>query len=855
MIESNYVWQVGEFQDINTYNNMFHPVVLQLLKNRGIETTEEINRFINPTLDLLYNPLLLKDMAKAVKRINTAINKRHKITIYGDYDVDGITSCCILVKLLRKMGADVNYYIPSRQHEGYGLNLEAVKKISNEGTRLIITVDNGIGSYEEVELAKSLGMDVIITDHHEPQEMLPNAYAIIDPKQNDCNYPFKNLAGVGVALKLAHALTDMNPDTIKEYLDLATLGTVADMVPILDENRIIVKNGLNFLNNTKNKGLNAIYSKLNIKDTQLDTGKISFILAPRLNAVGRISDAAIAVELLLTEDDVHAAELAETLENVNKERQAIETKIFNEARAIIDQNFDLNKERVLVVSSPDWNPGVIGIVASKLVELYSRPCILIAEEGKEGRGSGRSISSFNLFEALTRVSHLLKRYGGHEQAAGILIDVNNIRDLRAEINQLANDLITDDDLNRKLDIDVELKEKDINLELARQLELLEPFGFGNPKPTFMCRDFSIQRLRTVGRGNKHLKMSLKKRKGPISAIGFNFGPYKEDLDLAPYVDMAFHLEVNRWQGCVQHQLNIKDLKVPYLEDDLLYSIESRYYDFFKNVNSEFMQTYNKDISSVINHKSLIFKGMNGNDKKEYVYKLLKDKSRNVFVIFNTPYKAWQFISFINEEPTLTNNTSVLYNDNVTVETVHEKNIFMINPMAGYIPKFIDDVVLYDTAFSIDILKKQLDSICSKSVHLIFTKEDLHSNYLVWKKLMPDINDLRRIFILLSKMTSGKFIGRINIDEFDKLLKDFMNLNLSRVGIHNIMEIFSELGLIKYNIKDGYINITDYNKSEKKLDIKTSYTYKSMILLLDKILDFKDKLKTLEKTFNHLVEVN
>jgi single-stranded-DNA-specific exonuclease len=838
-IESDYEWQVNLPADVQISHSRLHPVILQLLKNRGIKTREELNRFLDPRIDYLYDPMLLKDMDKAVSRIKKAIANSEKITVYGDYDVDGITSCCMMVRLLRKMGAKVDYYIPSRLDEGYGLNKEAVKKIHGTGATLIITVDNGISSFEEVEFASELGIDTVITDHHEPRDTIPKAVAVVDPKRRDCKYPFKNLAGVGVALKLAHALVDMNFKSIQEYLDLAALGTVADIVPLLDENRIIVKNGIRALENTQNKGLSSLLSVLKLKDAPVDARKISFMLAPRLNAVGRISDPNVAVKLLLTEDEIEALELARTLENVNQERQSIETRILEEAREKIDNHMDLDEDRVIVISSPEWHPGVIGIVASRLVELYHRPCILIAEEGEEGRGSGRSIPGFNLFDALSRLSHKLLRYGGHEQAAGLAIKISEIGEFREEINALAKQLIKEEDIAPKLNIELELEEKDISLELAEQLELLEPFGFGNPKPVFMCRNLTIRKIQTVGGGDKHLRLSLNKKQKPLAAIGFNLGFCKEELDLAPALDLAFHLEVNRWQGYVEPQLNIKDMKVLYLKDDLLNRIEEGY---FKRFLSKFCrgmtETFHFDTKPVLHEKPFSEK-MNELKKRDYV-KALFQQDKKVLVIINTPYQAWRLLVYLRNMEDLRNSVGVFYNPD-TKEIMSKKNVILINPMVTCFDDWADDIVFYDTPFGVEILERQLSGVPPGSgVHLIFNRADLRYNLLVCQKMFPDLEGIRVIYGLVNKFTCGRFIGRINMREFTAILNDYLTGDLHYAGLINSFKIFNELGILDFTLENGFINITKYNKQDRKLKLDDSGTYRSLKAIRDMVVEFSRK---------------
>ena len=368
--------------------------------------------FLNPDYSRLYNPFLLKDMDKAVNRILSALENKEKIIIYGDYDVDGITSTSILFLFLKENGAIVDYYIPNRMEEGYGLNLEAINKIKDKGTDLIITVDTGITAVNEVALAKELGMDVIITDHHECQAEVPQAYAVIDPKQEDCSYPFKLLAGVGVSFKLIQALAKKlnNENSICKYMDIVSVGTVADIVPLIDENRILVKKGFEDIPNTQNIGLDALLKVSGYKGGPVTTGLIGFALGPRLNASGRIGDAKRGIELLITNDKEKAKMIADELNEENKNRQAMEQEIFNEAISLIEKEFDIKNTKVIVIAGEGWHQGVIGIVASKIVEKYYRPTILLTIEDGIAKGSARSVEGFNIFEALCESSQFLTKF-------------------------------------------------------------------------------------------------------------------------------------------------------------------------------------------------------------------------------------------------------------------------------------------------------------------------------------------------------------------------------------------------------------------------------------------------------------
>lgn len=845
MIDSNYIWEIDPMVEIDSNNSKLHNVVLQLLKKRGIETPEDINQFLYPELDKMYDPMLMKDMDKAISRIKTALKCNEKITVYGDYDVDGITSCAIMMKLLRKLGGNVDYYVPSRTNEGYGLNKSAIEKIRKKGTNLIITVDNGISSFEEVEFAKELGIDMIITDHHEPREEIPDAVAVLNPKQPDCNYPFKELCGVGVVFKLAYALLDMDINAVKEYLDLAALGTVADIVPLLDENRIIVKNGLKKIETTTNKGVIALKSMLNLQNKPIDTVKIGFMIAPRLNAVGRISDADIAIELLLTEDENKARELAEVLENVNRERQNIESKILKQAEELIENNLNLDLEKVIVLSSSEWHPGVIGIVASRITEKYHRPSILIAEDGEEGQGSGRSISGFNLFEALDNqnISNLLVRYGGHSQAAGLTIKVKDIELFRKKINMLAKDILKEENLAPRLGVDLELKEE-IDLDLAEQLELLEPFGYKNPKPLFISRNFFLDEIRAVGKKDKHLKLGLRKDGNKIDSIGFNFGNLKEELELAPAVDLAFYLEVNRWKGYVTPQLNIKDLKVPYLQDKMLCQIEDNYFGSFFAKPDKYKSFLNPDLSKYSNYANINFKNSNEVRKKDYIEKILQE-NRRILILTNTPYSAWQLLNYLHESNCDKEYIEISYNQ----ESKSIKNndiMILINPLADLKRVGFDDIVFYDTPFNISILKKQLWQVSQDcQIHLLLNKEDLRFNFLTCLKMLPDIDDIRKSYILLREMTSNKFIGKIDVREFSNFLRNFFYVDVHILGVINIFKIFSEIGIIEFNVEDDTINITNYIKPKKKLSLKASNTYTNLVKLKQEVLAFK-------KNFNNVI---
>jgi len=554
------------------------PLLAKVFLSRGIEDVDYIKKFLSTSMKDMYDPFLLKDMEKAVERIARAIESKERIIVFGDYDVDGITSTSILFDFLGKVGANAGYYIPDRKEEGYGLSIGAVDKVIGGGASLIITVDCGITAFEEVRHVVESKVDIIITDHHECKEELPEAYASINPCRHDCLYPFKELAGVGVVFKLVQAICikmGLENEAIN-YLDLVALGTVADVVPLLEENRIIVKYGLKKIEKTLNTGLKALINVSGIKDKQITSYVIGFVLAPRLNAAGRIGDASRAVRLLTTDNEAEAIAIAEELNEQNTFRQVTEQNILFEVLAGIEANVDLEKEKVIVVWGKDWHHGIIGIVASKVTEGYSRPCILISVEDGMGKGSGRSIEGFNLFKALTASASLLEKFGGHELAAGLTIKEEHIEEFKRKINEYADITLSNSDLVPKVKIDIEVSKEEVSEDSVRELELLAPFGAGNPSPVFAYRNLTIQDIRAVG-NNKHIKLKFQDKDIYYDAIGFNRGYLAEVYSEQDILDVACSLEINSWNNKEIVQLNIKDLKAnedTIIENEYFYSLDN-----------------------------------------------------------------------------------------------------------------------------------------------------------------------------------------------------------------------------------------------------------------------------------------
>ena len=537
------------------------PIIATIMLNREIT---EPNTFITPSEDALLDPFLMLGMEKAAERILKAIKENEKIAIYGDYDVDGITSTAIMVKFLRSHKADVIYYIPDRHEEGYGINTDAIDKIHAQGVTLLITVDCGITAVKEIAYAKELGIETIITDHHECKDETPDAYCLLNPKQPNCEYPFKKLAGVGVAFKLLQALTlKMHfhmRELIDEYIDLVAIGTIADVMQLVGENRIIVKKGLELLKYTVNRGIRALAEVADINLSNVQTGTIGFMLAPRINAAGRMGDPRCAVELLLAKDDMTAKRYAEILNDKNRERQETEISILEDALNIIETTPSIKDDFVIVLSHEGWHHGIIGIVASKISERFNKPCILISTDEENGKGSGRSIRSFNLFKALENSAHLMQKFGGHDLAAGLSIKPENIDEFRKEINKFAKSCLTEDDFMSILYIDSELPPAYINMNTAEKLSILEPYGMGNACPLFYAENLTISQIKPLS-DRKHMKLVLTSGEHTFEAIGFNMGEMLDVLSLEDKIDIVFNIDINIYRGARQLQVLLKDLKI------------------------------------------------------------------------------------------------------------------------------------------------------------------------------------------------------------------------------------------------------------------------------------------------------
>jgi single-stranded-DNA-specific exonuclease len=539
------------------------PVTASILVSRGLTEPEQVASFLTPSLAGMLDPFLMAGMEQAVVRLVTARSNAEAVCIYGDYDVDGISATALLVSGFRAMGLTVAYHIPNRMEDGYGLNGDALRLIKERGIELAISVDCGVTAIEEAILCRSIGLDLIITDHHQPLDQLPDAVAVINPHRRDCSYPFKGLAGVGVAFNLLVALrsrlrdqgtfSDNGPD-LRQWLDLVALGTIADLVPLVEQNRLLTAAGLQRMGEGCRIGLAALKQVAGVKGS-VSSGQVGFQLAPRLNAAGRLESAVPGVELLLTDDPQKAAALAEELDGANLERRQVERCIFEEAIALIEAQGGVEQRKSIVLSSPDWHQGVVGIVASRMVERYYRPTLLVAErEDGSGKGSGRSISGFHLLDALHDCSAHLERYGGHRAAAGVTVKPGQMAAFADTFEQAAADRLGDQELIPQLLLDAELQPNQVTLQLVQELQGLGPFGMGNQTPVLLLQGMKVGDLRCFG--ENHLNLRLERDGYQFRAVGWGMA----DREVPTYIDLACTVKIDTWNNREQLKFELKDFR-------------------------------------------------------------------------------------------------------------------------------------------------------------------------------------------------------------------------------------------------------------------------------------------------------
>lgn len=775
------------------------PEISQILNNRGINNEKDAEIFMNPSLEYLRDPFLMKDMDKAVKRIKKAIENNDNIYIYGDYDVDGVSSTSILYIYFKSINYPVKYYIPNRLEEGYGINEEAIRKISSDNCNLIITVDCGITSVKEVEIANELGIDVIITDHHECQSEIPNAYAIVNPKQVDCNYPFDMICGCGVAFKLIQALTDKEEfkTSMYKYLEIVTLATICDIVPLVDENRIIVKNGIKLMKEGNNLGLRELIKVCGIEANKIGSSHIGYSVGPRINASGRLGYSYLGVQLFTTDSQEEAKEIANILESKNIERQMIESKMYKEAEEVMANDESYKDDKVLVIAHEGWQHGVIGIVASKLTEKYYKPTVLLTIEGDEATGSARSIKGFSIFEALESCKDLMNKFGGHDQAAGLALNRNNIMELKERINKIADYSLSEEDLIENIKVEYELEEDSANLNLVDDLHKLEPFGMSNPSPRFIMRDLLLTNVYKMGKNKQHLKIIVEDKKA-YECVGFNMSYLADNFEIGDKIDILFQLDENNFNNERKVQFLLKDIRLSYPKIATNNNMSIKLFDKIIPKDKDSIYSINMTDEDFSND-------IEGNININ-IFEHIKENTLVITNTLNGFYRALSDISLTDLEFGI--NFNYITQKNKKVQLIFSPNIDKIDL------KRYNRIILYDFLYNegeYSYLNKNI--LNNKNIIKYYGEED--KIYL--KNIMKNIVPKRDEFINIYKhMLVSKNIN-VELTELKKLF------NLLPLKTFAILRVFEELNLLSCEINDESNSISIYllEKPDKKLNLDES----------------------------------
>ena len=874
------VWQVKQvdpvLQYILTRELGIMPIVANLLINRGIRSVEAARVFLDCRLESLSQPGMMKDMDIAVTRILSAISSGERILVYGDYDVDGITSTTMLVKVLTRLGAQVDYFIPNRLEHGYGLHAGALQQIRTGGFNLLITVDCGISNVVEVEENNRLrGPEIIITDHHEPPAVLPPALAIINPKQGDCPYPFKELAGVGVAAKLVHALLEQageGPEAWQAYLDLICLGTVADIVPLQGENRILVKHGLSRLASTANLGLQALMRVARLTAGDMSTREVGFALAPRLNAAGRIGDPRWAVDLLLCSEPGEAGELALKLEHGNQARQKVEGAVRSEAVAMVEQDLALAKKHVLVLAKAGWHPGVIGIVASRLAERYNRPALVINLENGEGKGSARSIPGFNIHHALVACSHLLETFGGHVQAAGFSVREENLARFAEELNNYAGRMITDDLILPEQELDDLISLEDISGLLIEQIAKLEPFGHGNPVPLLGCRA-AVLNCRAVGRSGTHLKLLVRGDGVELDGIAFNLGSYAPELSINDPVDLAFVPELNEWNGRQSLQLKIKDINKlngyekihPYgdgqkIGQDFIGQTENLLIAGFplsfrpEFINDQLTRQQNNVSTSCTSKQCyesslLLLDERNCGHRGSRLAELVLSGGVTL-VVGGSPAQTMEIAhGLILNHPDLAGRVELAHGmrSNAEHELIIEQlangsiTVIVSTPaLASMFMAYADRVVLRHLPFSPGEWLSVQTGAPNCQLYLLYGRESQWWNIDRLKALAVNRDYLGALYTFLCRREKSATAGFL-IPEAMTMTSGGKGFIVREYSVLVGIAVFKELGLLKYHWEQKTVRFTLLARPREKIRLDLSSTYRQVHLLVNRLIPWQHRM--------------
>lgn len=802
------------------------PITAQVVLNRGLTNEKEINEFLNPDIANLSSPFLMKDMKKGCDRVIRAINNTEHIVVCGDYDADGITSTAILVDFLRSCDASVEYYIPDRLEDGYGLSMSVAEKLTEMNPKLVITVDNGITSIDEIKFLHASGIDVVVTDHHECKAELPNAIAVINPHRRDDEYPFKDLAGVGVVYRfieaISHTIKELNPEAcnkdIEKYIELVAIGTVADVMPLLGDNRSIVKHGIQKLNKTENNGIKALIDVSGMSDKDITAWMIGFIIAPRLNAAGRMSSADKAVQLLLTNSPVEAQSIAKALDEENIARQEIEKLILGEVFEKIDQDVNFDNEKIIVVQGDNWHQGVIGIVASKVVDRYGKPCILLSYDGETVKGSARSISNVNIYNAINYCKNCLEGFGGHELAAGVTLKKENVSLLRKLINEYAEHHFTDKQMASQVVIDAQLVSEQLTTQLAEDLEQLTPFGTGNSTPVFCSMGMSINEIKLTS-NQKHLKLKLKSGNKVVDAIAFNMPEKIKEFAIGSIVDVAYNLEVNTWRFMNTVQLNIKDLRVCEEVEAVKNYYSSLDYDSF---NEYVLNIKNDNLNASSNKLKEIY----SSDCSQKANEMLKTDSKKV-VFINTRAGLKDALSLYRHiNSTDEKSCSICYNG---IKNNMQSDIcIIVNPKISEIDVTdFKDIIFYKFACSQSFLVSFTEGT-EPEQSVFYVGEKNYNDYIseLVGEVVPEREDLVLLYRILSNDKCPK-TGYSGILSLSNRIWSKFNKRISYGKLENGLGIFRELGLLTVKHDDNFGGQWVIVNNSEKVDISNSTLYQRM----------------------------
>ena len=806
----NNLWHIEDTKNKKIHEN---DIINKLLLNRGIDTKKKVETFLNSDYQKLKDPYELKDMKKAVSRIIQAISDNEKILIYGDYDVDGITSTSLLIHFFKNINfTNFEYYIPNRLTEGYGLNKDSLENIEINKVNLIITVDCGITAVDEIEYLNQKEIDVIITDHHKLGKKLPNAYAVLDPQREKSDY-YKVLAGVGVVFKFLQAVDEkLELNCIQNHLDLVALGTVADIVPLINDNRIMVKHGLEKIKNTDKLGLDKLIERLKLDKNEINPGRIGYIIAPPINAIGRMENPAKGVQLLTTQSEQEADEISKKLIKINKDRQNKEEEIYKDALDMIKTK-DIKAQKPIILASEDWHRGVIGIVASRLVEKYYLPVILIAiDKNGEGHGSARSISGLDITEGLEFSNEWLENYGGHSMAAGLTINKDNLDKFRKKFESFLNSELAPEDFIPGLKIDSIIDIDEINLNFYKKLELLKPFGLGNPRPKFLLNNINLKKYYTVGNNNKHLKIELS---NGISGICFNMGDLNTRIN-NEMLDLAVKIDLNNWRGRNEVEIRVEDINI-------------------RSDHSYFPITFTKNNFTIYDKRKI-------NNKKKYI-KGLKKYKKDIAVYINGKKKIRKLKKFL-----IDNNIEVIINDFGKFEDT-DNSVLLFNKLSRESINKNPHVVLYSVPFSMSEFYSFINYFGKEKqpIHLIFNNEDLILNEKLIRQKLPDKSKIKQIYTYFKQSDYN------NIGSKEAVFDDISNeLGVNENLLNKVMKIFSELKLV--NESKGELEIVNKNFSE--LDLSKSVYYNNIIKVMKEYQKLKKVLKddNLFKLINNLMKL-